>query len=128
VERHAHRDGAAGVAKVPLQRRGDPGDQRQAARPEALDESARDIVQPAGDAVEGALRPDQDGHRHVPTAALGGEQRSHCVGVEGVSAQSVDGVGRQHDEVAAGDGRGGDVHADQPIRRVVHVIATDPTH
>ena len=104
---HPHRDGAAGVAEVPLQRGVGVADQGQRAGPELLDQGPRPRRDPDRQRVEGGGRRDQDRRRHVAAAALGVEELLDGVLVEGVGGQAVDGVGRQHHEAPALDGQAG---------------------
>ena len=104
---HPHRDGAAGVAEVPLQRGVGVADQGQRAGPELLDQRPGPGRDPDRQRVEGGRRRDQDRRRHVAAAALGVEQLLDGVLVEGVGGQAVDGVGRQHHEASALDGQAG---------------------
>ena len=104
---HPHRDRAAGVAEVPLQRGVGVADQGQRAGPELLDQGSGPRRDPDRQRVEGGGRRDQDRRRHVAAAALGVEQPLDRVLVEGVRGQAVDGVGRQHHEASALDGQAG---------------------
>ena len=112
VQRHPERHRAPGVAEVPGQRRRVLHHQGQRAGPERLDQVARRAGHRADQAVDGVPGTDQHRHRHVPAAALGGQQAGHRGGVEGVRADAVQGVGRQHHERAGAHRarRGGDRH------------------
>ena len=80
----------------------------------ALDQRARVAGEPVGERVERGGRADQHRRRHVPAAALGVEQAPDGGRVEGVGADAVDGVGGQHDQLAAPDGEAG--RLDRPPR------------
>ena len=95
VVRHPHRDRAAGVAEVPLQRRLGVADQGQRPGPELLDERAGVARDPDRERVERGGRRDQHRRRHLATAALGVEQVGDRLVVEGVRGDPVDGVRRQ---------------------------------
>ena len=72
---HPDRDGAAGVAQVPLQGRLLAADQRERPRPELLDERAGLGGTSVGQRVEGRGGADQHRRRHLAAAALGASSR-----------------------------------------------------
>ena len=118
MQRHPDRDGAAGLAEVPLQRRLDAGDEGQPARPERLDQVPGGAARARSRCRRGcAAYPTSTGTGMSPAAALGREQPGDGLRRERVGAQAVDRVGRQHDELAAAYRVAGQVEPDRPLAR-----------
>src|SRR5918992_440228 len=116
---HAHGHRAPGLAEVPADAGGLPQDQRERPRPPGRDQRLGLV----GDLVDEAdgLAPGVDQHRQgqVAAAPLGREQGVDGRGVEGVAADPVQGVGRQHDQPAPGDDLAADLEQPRPALLVV---------
>ena len=118
---HAHRDGAAGVAEIPRERGLSGQHDRQAARPEGLDETLDGLGYLGDERAHGREARDEHGRRRLAPAALRGEQTRDGRRAERVGADAVDGVGRQHDELASGDGLPCPAHSGQQLLGVAAV-------
>src|SRR6266545_3427379 len=110
---HAHRHRATRVAEVPA----DPGRLAQHDRERAGPPGGHQRLGLLGEVLDQAdgLAPAVHQHRQrqVAAAPLDGEQGVDRRAVEGVAADAVDGVGRQHDHAAARDHLAADL--EQPV-------------
>src|SRR6266542_1047732 len=122
---HAHRHRAPRVAEVPA----DPGRLAQHDRERAGPPGGHQRLGLLGEVLDQAdgLAPAVHQHRQrqVAAAPLDGEQGVDRRAVEGVAADAVDGVGRQHDHAAARDHLAADL--EQPVpERLVPAHLDDP--
>ena len=119
---HPQGDGAIGFAQVPLQRLLRGQDDREATRPERLDEGAHLIRNYLGERVQRGDARHEHGRRGRSRAVLRIEQTQHCVRIEGVYRNAIHGVGGHDDEVAAPDRGSREPHASEEFALIRAVI------
>ena len=97
-------DSALGIAEIHSQTRLDATDHRECARPVLVNEFFRRFRDVHSKRSNQGRLADEYRRGHVAATVLGLEQPLHRLGAERVSANPVDGVGREHDAFASLDG------------------------
>src|SRR5690242_2908388 len=100
VQGHPQGDRAPGVTEVPHQRGAGPEHQGEGARPELVDQVLPERAEVIHQRGRGSRGADQHRRRHVTAAALGRQHGGDRGRDEGVRADAVHGVRRQHDQLS----------------------------
>ena len=120
------RDSALGIAEIHSQTRLDATDHGECARPVLVNEFFRRFRDVHSKRSNQGRLADEYRRRHVAATVLGVEQPLHRLGAERVSANPVDGVGREHDAFASLDGLAGSLGRLGIARRIISRAVEPP--
>ena len=101
---NAHGEGAVGLPQIHPEGLLSTQDESQTTWPVLLRESLRRDRNVLAQSRQGDRITDEDWRRHVATAFLGVEKTLNGQGIESISTDPINGVGRQDDALAVGDG------------------------